>query len=744
MVDWRRRGQRTDSGSDFSSTSEATAPGSTSAVVRRYPALARALAQTGERSEGPTIHDAATAAVEHKDAGQAVDAGVAGAVGAHLGADFSGVRVHHDPLAQEATAAMGARAFAYGGDVFLGANESGGDLGLMAHELTHVAQQGAAGQRAPQRQVEVGASDSPAEREADQVASAVTGCGKPAVLLVDDGPVQPGQMLKSTFLEQLREQTAAAAAEELGPLGSVLGCPHLDQYFQQYGGQPAAATEALLKRYAPASRNAARAADLIPTVVARVREGVRAWRDTGQAPPDISAAAPDAVSSVAAAPQALRAPDGRETLASLESELGPGQPLAAGTAAQMSAALGVDVSSARIHTGPIAARKADDAGAQAFAVGGNVVIGDSAPALGTVEGDALLAHELAHTVQQQDAATDPVARRRPIGDESSAAEDHADGAAVAAVAKLHDDKSPGLMARMASRVGGALTTGLQLQRCPKKGKAPAALTTAQTAARARLAHLDTLADAAFRTDVAAMSKADTELLLNNIETTDQAKYATLISRIRDERLVSTAEGLVGSLNWAGNSGPDAGDHYQIKTKTSRPKDTDLVDGVPGNETEIRDNDFAKWVRGVGPEPTTASQMNCWEMVLFAGFKAGVIPKPWIDAAHADAATAGDAAGSSSAYMAVIEARLNLSAAATWTAGTVVPRGSMVFFNRSQHVALATGNVVGGKQEVVSLWVFPVKAGNLLNSLTQRTTIEDLVANGIVTVTEVKFGPNPWR
>ena len=90
--------------------------------------------------------------------------GVAGRVGAHLGADFSAVRVHQDPLAQEASQAMGARAFASGGDVFLGPGESGGDLGLLAHALTHVAQQGVAGQRAPQLQVLVVVSESRAER----------------------------------------------------------------------------------------------------------------------------------------------------------------------------------------------------------------------------------------------------------------------------------------------------------------------------------------------------------------------------------------------------------------------------------------------------------------------------------------------------------------------------------------------------------------------------------------------------
>jgi Domain of unknown function (DUF4157)/Bacterial toxin homologue of phage lysozyme, C-term len=130
--------------------------------------------QASQAPQAPTIHDAATAAVEHKGSGQPVDSQVASRVGAHLGADLSGARVHQDPLAGEATSAMGARAFAYGSDVFLGAGESGSDLGLMAHELTHVAQQGAAGQAAPQRKVQVGEADSPAERQAEQVAAEVT------------------------------------------------------------------------------------------------------------------------------------------------------------------------------------------------------------------------------------------------------------------------------------------------------------------------------------------------------------------------------------------------------------------------------------------------------------------------------------------------------------------------------------------------------------------------------------------
>jgi hypothetical protein len=67
-------------------------------------------------SATPTMQDAATAAVEAKGAGVPVDTSIATKVGAHLGADFSGVRVHHDSVAHEASDAMGARAFAHGSD----------------------------------------------------------------------------------------------------------------------------------------------------------------------------------------------------------------------------------------------------------------------------------------------------------------------------------------------------------------------------------------------------------------------------------------------------------------------------------------------------------------------------------------------------------------------------------------------------------------------------------------------------
>jgi hypothetical protein len=60
---------------------------------------------------------------------------------AELGGDLSELRVHGGLEAAGAARALGARAFAYGPHVWLGAGESARDLRLMAHEAAHVLQQ---------------------------------------------------------------------------------------------------------------------------------------------------------------------------------------------------------------------------------------------------------------------------------------------------------------------------------------------------------------------------------------------------------------------------------------------------------------------------------------------------------------------------------------------------------------------------------------------------------------------------
>ena len=390
--------------------------------------------------------EAATLAVDHKGSGTAVDPQLAGRVGAQTGTDVSQARVHGDPVSRAATAAMGSRAFAHGSDVFLGPGESGTDVELMAHELAHVSQQ-QGGAAVPQRKVTVGAASSPAETDADRVASNVTANAPPVQLLVDVGPLAPGQMLATQFKPLLRASIVAVVEQELGKLGATAGCPYIDRYFTKYG-QSAAGGEALIRHWIPTAKQAQKAADLIPLVLVRVREGVRSWHSSGRLPPDLVAADPEiAAAPVSPAPGAAHA----KSLDRLEADLGPGEPLSGETASRMTRGPGAEVSGARVHTGPIAEAKAAEHGAAAFAVGPNVVMGKGAPGAGTIAGDALLAHELAHTAQQQDAARDPEARRKPIGGEEQAAEANADRA----------------VAKGDATFGSILKTGLQLQRCPE-------------------------------------------------------------------------------------------------------------------------------------------------------------------------------------------------------------------------------------------------------------------------------------
>lgn len=79
--------------------------------------------------------------------GQAMDETVRRSMEAGLGHDFSGVKVHTDAKAAEAAQALNARAYTVGSEIIFGAGEYSPHTQpgkrLIAHELTHVAQQGA-------------------------------------------------------------------------------------------------------------------------------------------------------------------------------------------------------------------------------------------------------------------------------------------------------------------------------------------------------------------------------------------------------------------------------------------------------------------------------------------------------------------------------------------------------------------------------------------------------------------------
>lgn len=82
----------------------------------------------------------------------------------------------------------------------------------------------------------------------------------------------------------------------------------------------------------------------------------------------------------------------------------PGQPLDPTTRGFVEPRFGHDFSKARVHSGAAAKRTARDVSAPAYTVGHNIVFGAGRFEPGTHEGRRLLAHELAHVLQQSRSA----------------------------------------------------------------------------------------------------------------------------------------------------------------------------------------------------------------------------------------------------------------------------------------------------------------------------------------------------
>jgi len=97
---------------------------------------------------GPLDGDTDARIRRARGGGAALDAGLRGDMEGAFGADFSRVRIHTGGEAATLNERLQAEAFTVGNDVFLGRSYhpgSGADQELVAHELTHVVQQGGAG-----------------------------------------------------------------------------------------------------------------------------------------------------------------------------------------------------------------------------------------------------------------------------------------------------------------------------------------------------------------------------------------------------------------------------------------------------------------------------------------------------------------------------------------------------------------------------------------------------------------------
>jgi Domain of unknown function (DUF4157) len=121
----------------------------------------------------------------------------------------------------------------------------------------------------------------------------------------------------------------------------------------------------------------------------------------------------------------------------------PGQPLDAQTRAFMEPRFGHDFSGVRVYMDTKAAESAWAVNALAYTVGRDVVFGAGQYAPGTSEGRRLIAHELAHTIQQAP-VTKPALRPITLFDETPAgraAETEADHLYAGAIAAPQRQKS---------------------------------------------------------------------------------------------------------------------------------------------------------------------------------------------------------------------------------------------------------------------------------------------------------------
>ncbi|HYM00648.1 MAG TPA: DUF4157 domain-containing protein, partial [Blastocatellia bacterium] len=148
----------------------------------------------------------------------------------------------------------------------------------------------------------------------------------------------------------------------------------------------------------------------------------------------------------------------------VRSQLGHGQPLDGGVKSRMESAFGHDFSRVRVHHDASAAELSASLNARAFTLGQHVAFGPGEYRPRTVSGDTLIAHELAHVVQQGSASGSFAGPSRSGLADSQALEDEADQSAVGATAFIWSGAA-GNTNEVARKAKPRLRSAPSLRRC---------------------------------------------------------------------------------------------------------------------------------------------------------------------------------------------------------------------------------------------------------------------------------------
>jgi hypothetical protein len=356
--------------------------------------------------------------------GQPIDPATRAFMEPRFGYDFSRVRIHVDTQAADAARAVNALAYSVGNDVVFAAGRynPGSNTGrrLIAHELVHVLQQsnGTARARTTEASLAVGDPDDALEREADRLSSRVLDLNAssratidplaaPAAIqrkqagpnphaprashgqpIVEDGqPSVAGQMHRSEFLTTLHQALIRACNVEFAKIGrSATECPIILRTIERYAKGPLSGLISVIRHFAHPPPGAD-APGLIHAVTQRARVAA-----ANVAKKTDRKAQAKSESGTAALPA--------HDPATIRSQLGTGRPLDTAVRGNMERSFNNSFAAVRIHDDSTAARFSQALGAQAFTIGNDIAFASGGYRPGTSAGDEVIAHELAHTLQQ--------------------------------------------------------------------------------------------------------------------------------------------------------------------------------------------------------------------------------------------------------------------------------------------------------------------------------------------------------
>jgi hypothetical protein len=314
-----------------------------------------------------------------------------------------------------------------------------------------------------------------------------------SLIVEDDAPTPgPGQMKKSEFIERLRTIVCSTADAALAAVGrDSKFCPYIEQWLSFYSAQDSAHIERAFHKYAPESNSVSNAQQYFSIAKERVHRAVVTWVKTGKvtglppgapltpgnpggsetAGPEKSGkqGAPSETGSNSNAGSAIRLKSANRTsnastdVQTIYGRLGAGRPLDTAPRSRMESAFGQDFSYVRIHTDSQAASLSTELNARAFTLGNSIAFASGEYKPGAIVGDALLAHELAHVVQQRGGSDGPAAMTKAKHDDGPL-EGEANRSALGAVLSLWSRGKSGFAELTRSAVP-RLRSGVRLQRC---------------------------------------------------------------------------------------------------------------------------------------------------------------------------------------------------------------------------------------------------------------------------------------